>query len=160
MKSKRTFAQITAAAGLVALLSGCQILPAVSSAAFGAGAAASDVQQTPEANQYTYRINGGFDQAYNAALMSASNMGRVTFQDRAAGMIQFQSGNWVINAVLTRVGKQTNAALTFRYLSSSNFDFSSKKGLSEQFNKGIVSAGLSVVPNDQIAATKAANALH
>lgn len=144
MKLHRNIALITMAASLASLLAGCEALPAVSSAAFGAGSAATETQQKPEANPYQYRLNAGFEKAYNAALMSASNMGRVSYQDRTAGLIQFQTGNWITNASITKEGNVSNASLTFRYVSSSSFDFNSKQKLSERFVKGLTTAGLSV----------------
>jgi hypothetical protein len=144
MKLNRNIALLTIATGLASLLAGCEALPAVSEAAFGAGSAATETQQKPEANAYQYRINAGVDKAYNAALMSASNMGRVSYQDRSAGLIQFQTGNWITNASITKDGNVSNASLTFRYVSSSSFDFNSKQKLSEQFVKGIATTGLSV----------------
>jgi hypothetical protein len=144
MKLNRNIALITVAAGIATLLAGCQALPSVTSAALGAGTAASDTQQKPEANPYQYQINAGFEKAYNAALMSASNMGRVSYQDRTAGLIQFQTGNWITNAQIAKDGSAASASLTFRYVSSSSFDFNSKQKLSEQFVKGITTAGLGV----------------
>lgn len=144
MKLHRNIALITMAASLASLLTGCEALPAVSSAAFGVGSAATETQHKPETNPYQYRVNAGFEKAYNAALMSASNMGRVSYQDRAAGLIQFQTGNWITNALITKEGNASNASLTFRYVSSSSFDFNSKQKLSEQFIKGLATAGLSV----------------
>lgn len=144
MKSFRNIALIASTTAAFSLLTGCQTLPAVTSAALGLGTSAADIKQSPKTNPFTYRIAGNFDQAYNSALLSATNMGRVSFQDRASGMIQFQTGNWIVNAALTKAGKQTNAVLTFRYVTSASYDFNSKKGLSDQFTKGIAATGLKV----------------
>lgn len=144
MTSIRSIFLVSATAATFSLLTGCQSLPGVASAALGLGSSTTATQQNPEANPHAYKINGSFDQAFNAALLSATNMGRVSFQDRASGMIQFQTGNWIVNASLTKAGKQTNAALTFRYAISSSFDFNSKKILADKFTQGIVATGLKV----------------
>lgn len=139
-------ALIAVITGLSTFLTGCGALPAASSAALDAGSASKATEQKQDADQYHYRINTNFGKAYNTALMSASNMGRITYQDRESGLIQFQVGNWITNASITKEGDHANAALTFRYVPSSSFDFNSKKKLATAFIKGIAEAGLGVNP--------------
>lgn len=146
MKLNYKIALIATVAGLSTFLTGCGALPAASSAAMDAGSASKATEQKQEADQYQYRISAPFSKAYNTALMSASNMGRVTYQDRESGLIQFQTGNWVTNASITKEGDHANAALTFRYVPSTGFDFNSKKKLADAFIKGIAETGLGVSP--------------
>lgn len=138
----RKFLPIATGAVIFAMLAGCQSLPTITAAA---GSLIGAPDQGTELGKYIYRVEADYDQAYSAALLSASGMGRVNFQDRAAGMIQFQKGNWVINAALLRSGPQTFVGMTFQYFPSANFDFNSKTAMAEAFTGGISKTGLNVV---------------